>query len=70
MVGGDKDDERRVKVTVILLWIFLPWAPVVLYDVATQGSVDGANIGAGMLGFLALIISAVGVSVYIGRRAK
>jgi hypothetical protein len=61
---------KPIRATIVLLWIFIPWVPVVLYDIATQDSIEGANIGAGMLGFLALITTAVGLAVYIGRRGN
>ncbi len=57
----------RIRATVIILWIVVPWLPVVVYDVVTQDSVEGANIGSGFLGLLAVIVSVVGVVVYVGR---
>ncbi len=60
---------KPISASIILLWICLPWVPVVVYDIATENSIEGANIGVGMLGMLAVLISIVGIAVYLARRS-
>ncbi len=54
----------------IIALLLLPWVPVFIYDSATSDTVEGANIGTGLFGLLALATGVVLVTVYIRRGGK
>lgn len=49
--------NKRVLVASALA--LLPWLPVLVYDGITESRVEGANIGTGLLGLVALLPSIV-----------
>ncbi len=58
------------RASILLALIFIPWIPVLVYDVATRDSVEGANIGTGFFGILAIIFSIVAIVIYISRGVR
>ncbi len=55
---------------IIIALLLLPWVPVFIYGSATSNTVEGANIGTGLLGLLALVTGVVLVAIYIRRGGK
>ncbi len=55
---------------IIIVLLLFPWVPVFIYDLATGATVEGANIGTGLFGLLALVTGAVLVTIYVRRGGK
>ncbi len=61
---------RRYKASTIVSLLLLPWVPVIAYDIVTSDTIEGANIGTGLFGLLALVVGVVSVIIYIGWGGK
>lgn len=55
---------------IIIALLLRPWVPVFICDSVTSDTGEGANIGTGLLGLLALLTGVVLVTIYIRRGRK